>query len=464
MTDADYWEPVAPRPAGLDDHAAPLIGDCLAGRRVALLVCGGIAAFKAPLLARELRKHGAEVTAFVSQDALRYVAADALAWSTDRPIVAELSARAEHLGDGQRFDAYLLAPATYNTLNKCRYGIADNLLTTVLASALGRLARGESQILVAPTMHGSMHNPILEESLIKLQELGVTVIPPRDAYGKHNLPDETEIVYRTARALSQSSLRGVPVLVTGGPTPVPVDAVRRLTTHFTGQLGMELAKALFVAGAEVHWIHGRSSLTPPAWLPCQVIDSFDEYREAVLNVIEYRDCQAGVFTAAVADYRPAAPAEGKIPSGAAGLSLELVPTTKVIQEVREKFPELEMVTFKFEAGLSHDELMTIARGRLAQGYQAVVANRLEEQQPEQVAWLVTAAGVQRLEGKPGIARGVISRLESAELKLPDRPGDAFDDEELPFQGHAHHLHAEALEGPYHVHFHDSDFDLPGEKP
>lgn len=417
----DYWEPSPPTPSTLDDHAVAAVGDCLEGKTIALLVCGGIAAFKAPDIARALRKHGAEVTAFVSPEALRYVTADALAWSTDRPVVEALSARAEHLGDGRRFDAYLLAPATYNTINKLRQGIADGLLTTVLASALGRLARGETQLLLAPTMHGSMHNPILEDSLIKLQELGVTVIPPRDAYGKHNLPEVEELVYRTARALSKSSLRGVPILVTGGPTPVAVDDVRRLTTHFTGQLGCEIAKALFVAGAEVHWIHGRSSLTPPAWLRPQTIDSYDEYREAVLQLLTYRDCRAAVFSAAVADYRPT-PVAGKIPSGARQLSLELVPTAKVIQEVRAGFPELEMVTFKFEAGLDHHALMEIARQRLEAGYQAVVANRREEQQPVQTAWLVTPEHVRQLVGKPGIAQGIVAHLENVLAGL-DFPSD-----------------------------------------
>ncbi|HEY9843664.1 MAG TPA: phosphopantothenoylcysteine decarboxylase, partial [Candidatus Obscuribacterales bacterium] len=328
----DYWEPVPPTPAELGDHEVPLLGECLQGRRIALLVCGGIAAIKAPLLARELRKYGAEVTAFVSAEALRYVTLDALAWSTDRPVVQALSARAEHLGDG--YDAYLLAPATYNTLNKCRYGIADSLLSTVLASALGRLSRGETQVLVAPTMHGSMHNPILEESLIVLQELGVTILPPRDAYGKHNLPDLEEIVFRTARALSQSPLRGLPVLVTGGPTPVPLDAIRRLSNRFTGALGLELAKALFVAGAEVHWVHGISPLQRPAWLPCQQIESFEEYLQTVLYLLEEHACVAGIFSAAVADYAPEQVFEGKLASGAEQLRLELAPLPKVIDLVR----------------------------------------------------------------------------------------------------------------------------------
>jgi phosphopantothenoylcysteine decarboxylase/phosphopantothenate--cysteine ligase len=410
---SDFWEPRPPDPIDLGDHDVPLLGDWLAGRRIALLVCGGIAAMKTPLLARELRKYGAEVTAFVSQDALRYVASDALAWATHRPVVSALSARAEHLGDGQIFDAYLLAPATYNTINKCRYGIADSLLSTVLASALGRMQRGETQVLIAPTMHGSMHNSILEESLLFLQELGVIVLPPRDAYGKHNLPEADEILHRTARALSRSALRGQHILVTGGPTPVPIDSIRRLTTRFTGELGLEIARALFVAGAEVHWIHGISPLLRPSWLPCHLIESYDEYQQSVAFLLEHHACSAGIFSAAVADYRAESVFDGKLPSGGAISEIRLTPTAKIVSQVRERFPDLHLVSFKFEAGVSHKQLIEIARQRLELGHQAVVANRSEEQGTEQVAWLVSPDGEQRLEGKPQIARALVEHLEAA---------------------------------------------------
>lgn len=204
MTDS-AWDFTPPPPSDLGDHDVPRTGDELAGRRVAMLVSGGIAAMKTPLVARELRRHGAEVVAFVSEEALRYVTLDALEWSTDRPVVSRLSARAEHLGDGERFDVYLLPQATYNTINKFAAGIADGLLTTTLASALGRLERGETAILLAPAMHGSMHNRILTESLGKLAGMGVRIVPPREAYGKHNMPDEATLAAAVCRAVPAAS-------------------------------------------------------------------------------------------------------------------------------------------------------------------------------------------------------------------------------------------------------------------
>ncbi|MFN5698424.1 MAG: flavoprotein [Cyanobacteriota bacterium] len=93
------WDFSPPSSPALGDHEVPLRSRHLQGRHIALMVCGGIAAFKAPLLARALRRHGAEVTAFCSEEALRYVGAEALAWATCRPLVTALSWRAEHLSD-----------------------------------------------------------------------------------------------------------------------------------------------------------------------------------------------------------------------------------------------------------------------------------------------------------------------------------------------------------------------------
>ncbi|MEL0084175.1 MAG: flavoprotein, partial [Gammaproteobacteria bacterium] len=133
----DNWQPAPPTPSDLGDREVPLLSNALTGREVALLVSGSIAAFKAPLIARLLRRHGADVTAYASASALNYVTAEALAWSCDRPVVTQLSAAAEHLSDTRPFDVYLLAPATYNTINKLAAGVADTLITSTLASSLG---------------------------------------------------------------------------------------------------------------------------------------------------------------------------------------------------------------------------------------------------------------------------------------------------------------------------------------
>src|SRR5690606_16074505 len=122
-------------------------------------------------------------------------------------------------------DAYLVAPATHSTIAKMAQGIGDSVVTATLISALGRMEQGRAQVLVAPTMHGTMHNAQLVDNARRLAAQGVHLVAPRDAYGKHNLPDTEFLCIAVGRALSDSRLRGRRIMVTAGPTPVPIDGV-----------------------------------------------------------------------------------------------------------------------------------------------------------------------------------------------------------------------------------------------
>ena len=408
----EQWPITPPGSAVIGDHEVPQLSHHLAGKRIALLVCGGIAAMKTPELARALRRRGAEVTAFCTEAALNFVGRQALEWASLNPLITSLTWRAEHLSDGRPFDAWLVAPATANTIAKLAAGIADTVVSAALASALGRLGQGLTQVLVAPTMHGTLHTPILERNCRALAELGVSFIPPRDAYGKHNLPDIPVLVACVCRALAVSPLRGRRLLVTGGPTPVPIDAVRRLVNRFSGRLATAIAEELLLRGAEPQLLLGEGSAPPPSWLPHRSVSSYDAYREAVLAAVSAPEkLAAAIFSAAVADYRSCRPLEGKIASGQPSLCLELEPTEKVIGRVQAVAPQLPMVTFKVLQGVSEEELLSEARRRLAQAV-LVVANRAEEvRDGEQIAWLVSAAGAVRVEGKRAIAVALVDQLE-----------------------------------------------------
>jgi len=407
------WDFQPPPESKLGDRSLALESNHLANKRIALLITGSIAAMKAPLIARTLRRQGADVVAFASPEALRYTTVEALEWSTTNPVVTKLTANAEHLSDDNPFAAYVVAPATYNTINKMALGIADGVITSSLGSAIGRMERGKTQIIVAPTMHGSLHNSILTESLHKLDRLGVKVIPPKVANGKNNLPDEKAIAFAVCRAVSQSTLKDIPILVTGGPTPVAIDNIRRLTNRFTGRLGTCIAEELYLRGAKVKLIHGQGSYTPPSYLPHKIVTTYDEYLTEVMAELQ-QGYQYGIFSAAVADYKPAQVFPGKIPSGELS-KIDLVPTQKVIGEVKARFPSLGMITFKYQENISHDELIAIAKNRLQQGYQMVVANRGEEHQATgaQVAYLVTKdSASQQVVGKQEIARAIADYLEA----------------------------------------------------
>ena len=407
------WDFQPPSESELSDRQVALESTHLQNKRVALLVTGSIAALKAPLIARTLRRQGADVVAFASPEALRYTTIEALQWSTTNSVVTKLTANAEHLSDDNPFAAYLVAPATYNTINKTALGIADSLITSTLGSAIGRMEQGKTQVLIAPTMHGSLHNSILTQSLQKLDRMGVYIIPPKVANGKNNLPEEKAIAYAVCRAVSKSSLKNIPILVTGGPTPLPIDNIRRLTNRFTGRLGTCIAEELYLRGAKVKLIHGQGSYSPPDYLPHQIVTTYDEYFTEVMTHLQ-RSHRFGIFSAAVADYQPTQVFPGKIPSDGTLSKIELVPTQKVISEVRAKFPDLDTIAFKYQENISHQELINIAEARLQQGHRMVVANRGEEHQATgaQVAYLVTREQPpQKAVGKQEIAKAIADYLQ-----------------------------------------------------
>ena len=182
------------------DRSLVAADDRLAGRRIALLLTGSIAAFRAPGLVRELRRAGAaDVFVFATPAAMQFVARDALEWTSLHPLVTELDGRAQHV-ELSGIDAWLVAPATYSTINKVAAGIADNAVTTTLASALGLLEQGRGAVLLAPTMHGSMLNAICRQSLARLADLGCIIIPPCGRDGKALLPDDEALIAAVAAA------------------------------------------------------------------------------------------------------------------------------------------------------------------------------------------------------------------------------------------------------------------------
>lgn len=406
-----FWDFSAPTPSPLGDHDVPLVSQRLAGRRIALLVTGGIAAMKTPQLARGLRRHGASVVAFASDEALRYVAREALEWATCAPVVSSLSWAAEHLSDGAPFDAYLVAPATHNTIAKMAAGVADTVVTAALASAIGRMEQGRTRILVAPTMHGTLHNSLLVDNARKLAELGVRFVAPHDAYGKHNLPGTELLCIAVGQALSASPLAGRRILVTAGPTPVPIDGVRRIVNRFRGRLGAAIAEELVWRGADAELLLGDGAWRPTTPMPVSVVRTFDEYRDAVMERAQH-GLFAGVFSAGVADYRPQQVVPGKIPSGQPVLTLPLVPTEKVIDLACAAAPAMACVAFKYLEGVSEDGLVQVAAKRLGRAGLVVATRGEDTRGSAQRAWMVQASGVTAVEGKPAIAAFVADHLEA----------------------------------------------------
>lgn len=421
----------APSSEELGDHDVPRKGYELQNKRIALLVTGSIASYTVPSLARELRKYGADVQAFVSESALKYGAnICALEWATyPNPVITELTSASEHLSLGNPFDLYLVAPATANTICKTASGISDTVVTGAMASALGR----RIPVAMAPSMHGSLHTGILTEAMKKLtNEYNVFFIEPFDAFGKHNMADKKTIVMDVCRIVSGSPLRDKKVLVTAGPTPTPIDDVRMITNRFSGKQGIIIAEKLYRKGADVQLLQAYSGIHPPRYIPHTLFKTYQEYLYQVIRLLGYsqsfddindiiqgeppfftNDFDWGIFSAAVADYEPEQSLSGKTPSGGELNNIKLTPTHKVIDIVRKAYPDLNMATFKFEIGKDSTELAELAQQRLADGHQIVVTNDDTDRNSdnEQIARVHSNVCVNPAIGKEEIADELIRTME-----------------------------------------------------
>ena len=404
----------------MKDRDAEKLGKHLENKKIAMLVSSGIASYKSPSLIRHLRSYGANVTVYTTQSTLNagLVGKGALEWATGQdanknPVITKLTPNAEHL---REYDAYISAPATFNIIGKFASGIADDAPTTTLASALGRLETGFSKILVVPTMHGTMQNSIYHENLEKLTEKGVKVINPIYKWGKANLPKSHTIVVETIRELSESKLRGKNFLVTAGPTAVWIDEERKIITRFKGKTGRAIAEELYMRGANVKLVLGEEIIEVPEYIDTKIIYSFDEYYESVMNELANKDYDYGVFSAAVADYKPQVQLKGKTPSGGQMPPTHYNDTLKVIAKVREEYPELHMTTFKYQSNLSVEELLEIADKRIIGGYQLVVANRREDMDREKklhTSYIVDRNGlVSKSKTKEELAINLLDTLEA----------------------------------------------------
>lgn len=352
------------------------LGGHLDNKKIALLVTGSIAAYKTPSLVRHFRQYGAVVHVYLTEEAQKYVTEDSLEWTSTNPVITRLSAKAEHLCE---FDAYVVAPATLNTIGQMADGKASNAVTSTLASALGRLERGSASILVAPAMHATLeNNPAYQQNLRKLKSYNVKIIAPENKYGKANLPSSHNIVVETIRELSVSPLKRKRILITAGPAPGRIDSVRLVTNRFRGRLGIEIADEAYMRGADITLILGPSGIQQPTYLNTISIRDFHEYYSKVMDILKNNSIKIGIFSASVADYIPKEVFDGKIPSQSELQSIQLRQTPKVIKDVRQKFPNLLIVAFKYEEKISGEKLEKIAQSRVKQGYQLVIANRGED--------------------------------------------------------------------------------------
>jgi phosphopantothenoylcysteine decarboxylase/phosphopantothenate--cysteine ligase len=315
--------------------------------RVLLGVSGGIAAYKALELARLATLAGHGVRVLMSETATRFVGAASFEGIVGAPVlVSEFERdpmRGAFPGEGQpghdpighlelaaNCDAYLIAPASANTLAKLAAGLADSMLTTsFLACTAPRL--------VAPAMNDRMYaDAATRANLATLRERGVEVIEPeegrlasRGELGRGRLPDPERLLARLDAALpaGERPWDGLRVLVTAGGTREPIDPVRFLGNRSSGRMGIALAAAAARRGAEVTLIAANVSLPEPPGVRRIDVETAEQLGAAARA--EFGSTHVLLMAAAPADFRAAAPAPGKL-ERAGGLELELEPTEDIL--------------------------------------------------------------------------------------------------------------------------------------
>jgi phosphopantothenoylcysteine decarboxylase/phosphopantothenate--cysteine ligase len=406
------------RPAG-EPRAGGPDREVLAGARILLGVTGGIAAYKAAELARELMRAGAEVQPLLTESGERMVSRATFAALTGRPVPSSVwddPAAVEHVGLAHWGQVLLVAPATAHTLARLAAGLADDLLTNV-ALAFG------GPVVVAPAMHTEMwEHPATQANLATLQERGVQVVPPASGpltsgdVGPGRLAELDDLVAGVATALAPGrTLAGTRILVSLGGTREPLDPVRYLGNRSSGRMGAAIVAEALRRGAEVTAVAAATAVDPPDGARLLRVETAQQLYDTVLTEADAQDVV--VMAAAVADFRPKRVAEGKLKKDQGVPEVVLEPTPDTLAEVgRRRRPGQVLVGFAAETG---DHLAGARRKLETKHLDLVVLNHVEGAHSafgadDADAYLVDRTDVEELPrtSKAAIAARLLDRVEA----------------------------------------------------
>jgi phosphopantothenoylcysteine decarboxylase/phosphopantothenate--cysteine ligase len=346
----------------------------LEGKTVVVGLSGGIACYKAADVVRLLRSGGARVRVVMTRHALEFITPLTMQTLAGEPVSTDLfdltqESEIGHIRLADTADAVIVAPATANLIGKLAHGLGDDLLTTVLLAT-------RAPVLLAPAMNVHMwENRLVQGNLRTLRELGWRVIEPAVGYlacgyeGAGRLADPAVIAAEALRAMNPGDLRGERVLVTAGPNREPIDPVRFISNRSTGRMGYALAAAAWRRGAEVTLVSGPTALETPHGARLVRATTAAEMREVVLR--EFEAATLLVMAAAVADYRPRAPATQKLKKQPGPLRLELERTVDILGELNGRAGDRIMIGFAAE---TENVIGNAERKRRSKGLDLIVAN------------------------------------------------------------------------------------------
>jgi len=413
------------RPAG-SPGGSP--GAVLAGARVLLGVSGGIAAYKAAELARELQRAGAEVQPLLTAAGEQMVSRATFAALTGRQVPASVwddPAAVEHVALARWGQVLVVAPATAHTLARLAAGLADDLLTNVALAFPG-------PVVVAPAMHTEMwEHPATRANLGLLERRGVRVVPPASGpltsgdVGPGRLAELDDLVAGVVAALEPvrgapgdrpgPGLAGARVLVSLGGTREPLDPVRYLGNRSSGRMGAAIVAEALRRGAEVTAVAAATTVDPPAGAHLLRVETAQQLYAAVLAAADAQDVL--IMAAAVADFRPKRVAEGKLKKDQGVPEVVLEPTPDTLAELgRRRRPDQVLVGFAAETG---DHLAGARKKLESKHLDLVVLNHVEGAHSafgadDADAYLVDADTIEELPrtSKAAIATHLLDRVET----------------------------------------------------
>jgi phosphopantothenoylcysteine decarboxylase/phosphopantothenate--cysteine ligase len=350
----------------------------LAGKRILLVISGGVAAYKACELIRRLRDRGVDVRCVVTAGAQKFVTPMTFAALSENPVFTDLfslkdEAEMGHIRLSREADMILVAPASANMLARMAAGMADDLAATVLLAS-------DKPILVAPSMNAQMwQHPATQANMALLEQRGVKRVGPDDGdlacgeIGSGRLAETQTIIAAAAEILTPrpQPLKGKRALVTSGPTIEPLDPVRYMTNRSSGKQGHAIAQALANLGAEVALVTGPTQEPDPIHVTVRRIETAEQMLEACIRSLPV---DIAVFAAAVADWRAAALPTTKIKKQE-GVSptLHLVENADILATIARRTSDRPALVIGFAA-----ETGEIARKasekRLRKGCDWIIAN------------------------------------------------------------------------------------------
>ena len=401
--------------------------------RVVLGVTGGIASYKSCELVRRLKEGGHDVWVVPTKSALNFVGEPTWAALSGNPVHTDLWAEAHHVPHielADTADLVLVAPATANTMARLTYGLADDMLTSLILAT-------SAPVVLAPAMHTQMWlNPATQSNVATLRNRGLVVLDPAEGaltgkdVGIGRMPEPAEILASVeifaATTGRKLDLAGQNILITAGGTREPIDPVRFVGNHSTGLQGFALARVAALAGAKVTVVAANVSLTPPAGVHVVSVATAAQMAEEVNSRLI--DANTVICAAAVADFAPDDPAKTKLKRlGRQGLVLELAPTVDVLAGVLKKRRDDQVVVgFAAETAAEPERLLSLGIEKLqAKGCDWLVVNDVSAGQTfgaaENQGYLLGGDGQAielALASKDAIAVEILSNITKSVLSQP----------------------------------------------